>query len=86
MHGQPDKTSIHVKTDCSNEMKALLLQSRITKDIASSYPSMEQVMLQVQRDTVATGNDEEILQVIKGLKKLDNVLKMFAVEGKNDLR
>lgn len=80
------KKQLHVQTNCSNEMKALLLQPGITKDIAQCYDSVEKVMLQVQRDVTSGNNDEEILQVIKGLKKLDNVLKLFAAEGSHDLR
>jgi hypothetical protein len=88
---QPDTTPskkkvLYVSTNCSNELKDLLLRPQVTKDIALSYDSIEKVMLQVQRDTVATGNDEEILQVIKGLKKIDNVLKLFAAEGRYDLK
>ena len=83
---QPKKKVLHISTNCSNELKDLLLRPQVTKDIAMSYDSVEKVMLQVQRDTVASGNDEEILQVIKGLKKIDNVLKLFAAEGKHDLK
>lgn len=80
------KKALHISTACSNEMKDLLLHPSITKDIAQCYPSFEKVMLQVQRDITSGNNDEEILQVIKGLKKLDNVLKLFAAEGEHDLR
>jgi hypothetical protein len=80
------KKGLRVTTACSNEMKDLLLQPGITKDIAQCYPSVEKVMLQVQRDITSGNNDEEILQVIKGLKKIDNVLKLFAAEGEHDLR
>jgi len=86
MSATSKKTQLHIKTDCSNEMKALLLQPEVTKDLARCYGSVEKIMLQVQRDTVVGHNDEEILQVIKGLKKLDNVLKLFAAEGAHDLR
>ena len=86
MEPEPAKTQLRIQSQCSNEMKALLLQPSITKDIAQCYTSVEKVMLQVQRDVTSGHNDEEILQVIKGLKKLDNVLKLFAAEGNHDLR
>lgn len=80
------KKRLHVNTSCSNELKALLLQPQVTKDIAQCYASVEKVLLQVQRDIISNGNDEEILQVIKGLKSIDNVLKLFATEGAHDLQ
>lgn len=86
MSTAPKKKVLHISTDCSNEMKDLLLDPQITKDLALSYPSVERILLQTQRDITKTGNDEEILQVIKGLKIIDNVLKLFAAEGKHDLK
>ena len=67
-------------------MKDLLLQPEVTTAIATTYEFYERISLQLQRDVSAKGNDDETIQVIKGLQRLDDVLLLFREEGKADIQ
>lgn len=79
------KDKIRINVDASNGLKALLMDSDITITVAKAYPAVERVFLQLQRDLTEKLDDETTLQVLKGLSKLDNTLKLFRAEGNLDL-
>ena len=80
------KTSTHISVDCSNGLKALLLNPKTTIAVAAAYPQIEQIFFQVQRDLAIKNDDELTLQVTKGLGHIDNILKLFQAEGGLDLK
>ena len=86
MAQKPPKEQIHINVEASNGLKALLLDSDITTTIAKAYDSVERVFLQVQRDLAEKLDDDTTLQILKGLAKLDNTLKLFKAEGEQDIR
>lgn len=81
-----DKKALHLSVSASNEMKALLLDTSITTSIAKSYPDWEKIAAQVQRDISVKGDDEETLQVIKGLKRIFETALLFKTEGEHDIK
>jgi hypothetical protein len=80
------KTTLRHGVDASNGLKNLLLDPKITTDIAKAFDSVEMVCLQLQRDVAARKNDDEALQVIKGLGQLNDVLLLFRAEGLADIK
>lgn len=80
-----DKTNVASKG--SNGMVDLMLDPSITSSVAISYPILEKILMQMQRDVTQKGtSDEEMLRAIKGIQMVDDVLKLFRAEGEIDIK
>jgi hypothetical protein len=79
------KTSIRHTVEASNGMKSLLLNPKVTTDIAKAADSFELIFLQAQRDLAARKDDEVTLQTLKGLGPLMDLVLLFKREGEADI-
>lgn len=80
-----EKEELHCAVQASNGLKNLLMDTDITTAIAAAYPAVEKVMLQIQRDVSALNDDDLLVQVAKGLRRIDETLLLFWKEGQEDL-
>ena len=79
------KDRVRINCAASNGLKSLLMDRDITTSVAGAYPDVKRVMLQLQVDLTEIGDDELTLQVIKGIRYIDEVLMLFTAEGKADI-
>jgi len=67
---------------CSGQIKELLLDKKVCRDIAKSIESIMLILNQNQRDMVTEANMERIGPAVLAHKQIINILDLFAGAGK----
>ncbi len=81
------KTRLHIQVQTANGMSELLLSPDTTIAIAGAYPAIERVLLQLTQETAAMeGDDDRTLGVLRGIKSVHDIFRLFREEGLRDLQ